>query len=719
MTAEVDSRPVVAARVATVTQWRGMATLRRLLLALLIIVQTLTGVYFLAAVLPYHGGNALEIGILAVFALLFMWISVGFWLGVYGFVIRRFGGDRLSLCRRHRDDALVDVSLARTAIIMPICHESIARSFGGLRAVYRSLQRSGHLDHFDFFILSDSRDPRVWLAEQQAWADLVRELDADGHLFYRRRTLNLNYKSGNLADFLRRWGRRYEYAVVLDADSLMGGETLVKMVRLMQLEPQVGILQTAPRIVNGRSLFARVQQFSNQLYGPLYSTGLAALQLGEAAYWGHNAILRVAPFMRHCGLQRLRGFGLFKGPISSHDFVEGAYMGRAGYEVWLEPALEQTYEESPPSLVDELSRDRRWAKGNLQHIGLMLFARRLRLAHRLAFFSGVMSYLASPLWFTFLVLITVEAARLILFPLDYFPRGPSLFPLWPEWNPEMALRMIGMTAILLFTPKLLAAFDVLLTRRTRQYGGIGALSSSVLREILLSALFAPIRMLAHTRFVLEALFNLRLRWAGQNRTDETGWRDAARAHFPGSAVGASWAAFALWLKPMFFYWSLPIALPLLFAAPTSAWTSRVGLGDRSRQRGRFLIPEETANLDLLEDLDRYQREQTELRRYDGKAALLRTLLEPRANRLHQALARRSAGTASRRELLAELRSRLLRKGPAALNAGELTIVLRDRDTLAFLHREIWCVASDTYWGRILHWRRRPGAERSMDTVGHS
>jgi membrane glycosyltransferase len=498
----------------------------------------------------------------------------------------------------------------------------------------------------------------------------------------------------------------------------MGGETLVKMVRLMQVEPRIGILQSAPLIVNASSLFARVQQFSNQLYGPMFSTGLAALQLGDASYWGHNAILRVAPFMRHCGLRRLKGLGLFKGSISSHDFVEGAYMARAGYEVWLEPALEQTYEESPPSLVDELSRDRRWAKGNLQHIALMLFGRRLRMAHRLAFFSGIMSYLASPLWFAFLVLITVEATKLILFPPDYFPRGPSLFPLWPEWNPEMALRMVGLTVFLLFTPKLLAAFDVLLMRRARQFGGVAAMLSSVLREIVLSSLLAPLRMLAHTRFVLEALFNIRLRWAGQNRTDETGWSDALRAHAAGSVVGASWAIFALWLKPMFFYWSLPIALPLVLAAPTSMWTSRISLGKRLRQRRRFLVAEEVSSLDLLQDLDHYQREKNASKRYEGKAPLVRALLEPRANHLHQTLAKHCAGGTSRQQHLAELRSKLLRKGSSALNTKELSAVMRDRDTLDWLHREIWLAAPDTYWGRMLHWRRRSGIERSADDIDH-
>ena len=496
---------------ASPVKWRRAAWIRRTLLTIVVLLQTLVGSYYMSSVLPYHGGNLVEQGLILLFAILFTWISVGFWIGVFGFVVRRFGGDRISLVRRHPDSRLSQVPLARTAVVMPVYHEEVNRSLGGLRAVYRSLQRTGQLEHFDFFILSDSRDPEVWLSEQAAWYQLCRELQAFGRLFYRRRTLNMNYKSGNIADFLRRWGRSYEYMIVLDADSLMEGETLVKMVRLMELEPQTGILQTNPTLVNAQSLFARVQQFSNHVYGPLFSTGLAAFQLGEAAYWGHNAIIRTAPFMKHCGLKRLPGRGLFKGPISSHDFVEAAYMGRAGYEVWLEPELSHSYEESPPTLVDELTRDKRWAKGNLQHLYLLFFGRKLRMAHRMAFLNGVMSYMASPLWLTFLVLATIETTRLVLWPINYFPQAYSLFPLWPEWRPEWAFRLAVSTIFLLFFPKILAILDVGLSRRRRQFGGLLRLTRSVFLEMLVSTLLAPIRMLAHSRYVIEALFNVTLR----------------------------------------------------------------------------------------------------------------------------------------------------------------------------------------------------------------
>ena len=355
-------------------RWRLAATARRGLLALVVLVQTLTATYFMLSVLPYHGSNLVEAGMATLFALLFAWISVGFWIGLTGFVLRRLGGDPRSLLRQQDEATLASTPLARTAVVMPIYHEPVGRSLQGLKSVILTLQRSGTLANFDFFILSDSRDPDVWLAEQAAWDSLRNELGLQNQLFYRRRPLNLNYKSGNIADFLRRWGPAYDYMIVLDADSLMGGDNLVRMVQLMQRHPQVGILQSSPSLINGRSLFSRLQQFSNQLYGPLFTTGLAAIQLGHAAFWGHNAILRIQPFMQHCGLRKLPGWGLFKGPVLSHDFAEAAYMGRAGLEVWLEPDLTQSYEESPPTLSDELTRDRRWAKGNLQHLWLMLLS---------------------------------------------------------------------------------------------------------------------------------------------------------------------------------------------------------------------------------------------------------------------------------------------------------------------------------------------------------
>jgi membrane glycosyltransferase len=684
--------------------WRRVATVRRFVMTLFVVGQTLIACYFLLWVLPYHGGTLVELGLLFLFALLYMWIAVGFWTGVFGFLLRLVGGDRYSLLKRHSGKDLDATPLARTAIIMPVYHEPVRWTLSGLKAVYQDLERSGHLDQFEFHIISDSRNPDVWLEEQATWYRLCQELGAEGRLFYRRRKVNLNFKSGNVADFLRRWGLRYRYMVVLDADSLLGADTIVRMVQLMEREPNVGILQTAPSIINGESLFARVQQFSNRLYSTLFAAGLSAIQMGDAAFWGHNAIIRIRPFMKHCGLRKLRGFGLFRGPIMSHDFVEAAYMGRAGYEVWLEPGLGSSFEESPPTLSDELFRDNRWSRGNLQHLWILLFGRRLRLAHRMALLNGVMAYAASPIWLAFLMLTTVEAVQMTVASIDYFPEGHRGFsPLWPEWRPEWALGLALSTLSLLFIPKFLAVLDAVIHGSARQFGGFFRLLVSVLVEIVVSVLLAPIRMMAHSRFVLGALLNLSLTWAGQNRTQETAWRDAFLTQSPGMAVAVAWSAYAWTIDPMFFLWSLPVAVPLVLAAPTSVLLSRVGAGRALRRLGMLVIPEELAPPQVLVDARSARRE-------DGKASALTAVEEavvrPGLNRLHQALARKIR-LARRAELLAPLISRCGADGPGSLTRNELSQLFRDQQALAQLHRLAWESTPDSFWGeRIAMLSRR-------------
>lgn len=675
--------------------WRRAALRRRAFLAAWILIQTLLGTYYMIAVLPYHGETKLEIGIAILFALLFGWVSIGFCLAVFGFIVRRIGGDPYSLLRRHGDAELARTELGSTAVVMPIYHESVERSMKGVRAVYRSLERTGHLKHFTFFILSDSRNPEVLLAEQAGWYELCLELGARGRIFYRRRPLNLRYKSGNIADFLRRWGRRYDYLLILDADSLVSGDTLVRMVRIMQREPQVGILQTNPAIINARSTFARVQQFANRAYGELLGAGLAALQLGDAAYWGHNALIRVAPFMRYCGLRALRGFGVFSGPVLSHDFVEAAYMGRAGYEVWLEPGLTESHEESPPSLVDELARDRRWAKGNIQHMWLLLFGRRIRFAHRLAFLNGILAYVSSPMWLAFLVLVSIETTRFVLWPVNYFPSTHQLFPLWPQWHPEWALRLAVSTVALLFVPKLLALADLFISGRVRAFGGLGVTAASALVETVTSSLLAPIRMLAHSRFVVGALLNISLQWAGQNRSAEISWSGALATHGAGSVLGVVWATLAFMLKPLFFFWTLPVSLPLVLGPLASVLLSRVKLGDQLSHMGLLVAPEERAGSPLLADLSRPLAGEVRL---PGLSTFERAVIDPKMTSIHATLARPTRRGLRHKHLCA-LRERCLNYGPRSLSESERLCLINDRESLLWLHHKAWRESPDNYWGR--------------------
>ena len=264
-------------------------------------------------------------------------------------------------------------------------------------------------------------------------------------------------------------------------------------------------------------------------------------QLGEAHDWGHNAIIRVAAFMQHCALARLAGSGVLSGEILSHDFVEAAFMRRAGYGVWIAYDLPGSYEEMPPSLLDEVKRDRRWCRGNLINARLIA-ASGVHPAHRALFLTGAMAYLAAPLWALFLGLCTALVAESVLVPPSYFVAPRQLFPLWPAWNLAWAIGLLGATAVLLFVPKLLAVGFVIFGT-PEKYGGRLRLLASALMEILLSALLAPVRMLFHTQFVLSALTGLAVRWTSPPREDtETTWRYATRCHGWQSALGLAWAS---------------------------------------------------------------------------------------------------------------------------------------------------------------------------------
>src|SRR5580704_14605153 len=288
-----------------------------------------------------EGLSGLEIVLLALFVPLFAQISVGFCTAFAGFYVINRGGDSSRITASSPPGA--EPRLASTAIVMPIYNEDVSRVFEGLRVVYTSVQQTPGADLFDFFILSDSNQPNQWIREEVAWAELCKQVGGFGKIFYRKRRQPINKKAGNVADFLRRWGRRYRYMVVLDADS----------------------------IVNGATLYARLQSFANRLYSPLFLAGLNYWQQGDGNYWGHNAIIRVQPFMAHCALPDLPGSEPFGGRILSHDFVEAALMRKAGWAVWLAQDLDGTYEEGPPTVIDNAKRDRRWCQGNLQHTWLL------------------------------------------------------------------------------------------------------------------------------------------------------------------------------------------------------------------------------------------------------------------------------------------------------------------------------------------------------------
>ncbi|MEO6246269.1 MAG: glucans biosynthesis glucosyltransferase MdoH, partial [Opitutaceae bacterium] len=331
---------------------------RRFLFFSAIFVLTSVAAWFMADLLWRDGLSGVEIALLTLFVILFAHVAAGFCTALVGYYVINRGGDSSRITATVAPDD--GAPLGTTAIVMPVFNEDVSRVFEGLRVVYRSLQETHRLEHFDFFVLSDSNQPTQWIQEEVAWLELCKQVGGFGRIFYRKRRHSINKKAGNVADFLRRWGRRYRYMIVLDADSIMTGRALVQLVQLMERNPQVGIIQTAPRIVNGETLFARMQSFASRVYSPLFLAGLNYWQQHEGNYWGHNAVIRVQPFIEHCALPDLPGSEPFGGRILSHDFVEAALMRKAGWGVWLAGEIDGTYEEGPPTLIDSAKRDRRW-----------------------------------------------------------------------------------------------------------------------------------------------------------------------------------------------------------------------------------------------------------------------------------------------------------------------------------------------------------------------
>jgi membrane glycosyltransferase len=678
------------------SRWRERAAHRRLILVTLIVVQTLIATDYMALILPYHGRQPLEIAMLVLFGVLFAWISAGFWTALAGFLLLAHGRDRYAISRRMIGDGPAAILPdARTALVMPICNEDVPRVFAGLRATYESLRDTGVLDRFDFFVLSDTANADTRVAELDAWLSLCNAVDGFGRIFYRWRQHRIKRKSGNVADFCRRWGRKYRYMIVLDADSVMSGDCLTALVRIAEANPDAGIIQTAPRAAGRDTLYARVQQFATGVYGPLFTAGLHAWQFGESHYWGHNAIIRVAPFTRYCALGRLPGHGALSGEILSHDFVEAALMHRAGWGVWIAYDLGGSYEEMPPNLIDELSRDRRWCQGNLMNFRLF-WMKGLHPAHRAVFMTGVLAYVSAPLWFLVLILSTALLAVHQLSIPRYFVEPYQLFPLWPQWRPEWAMTLFSATALLLFLPKILAGF-LIATRKPQRYGGGPRLWASLAGEIALSALFAPIRMLFHTQFVLTALAGRSVRWRSPPRDDaETTWREALRRHAVHTLIGILWASFVWWLEPSYLWWMLPVVGALILSVPLSVYTSRVTLGRRLRRRRYFLIPEEARPPAVMRATRRYVK--SALPRVDAAMAVV----DPLHNALAcaQGVVRRALPAAAWREREAIIR-RALHGGLAALTPAERATLIGDPLALSRLHLAVWSDdAADAAWGAL-------------------
>ena len=552
---------------------------------------TLAAAYQIWWLLRGGGTDVLETVLLVLFVLLFAWIVQAFVGALAGFVLivskRRA---RLGLSAKTPLPALS----SRTALLMPTYNEDPERLMAGLQAIHESLAATGQLDRFDFFVLSDTRNPGIQRAEQAAFEALRARLGNDARVFYRLRDDNHERKAGNISDWVRRWGGAYPRFLILDADSLMTGDTIVRLSAAMEGHDDVALIQTLPVIVNGSTLFARMQQFAGRVYGPVIAYGVAWWHGAESNYWGHNAMIRTRAFAECAGLPELRGLKPFAGTVLSHDFVEAALLRRGGWALHMVPALGGSYEEGPPSLTDMLVRDRRWCQGNLQH-GAVLPSKGLHWVSRWHLLIGIGHYFTAPMWAMLMLVglaIPLHHAGLAWGNMELSGFSPTGY--WREQDPDRFVIVFVFTMAMLLAPKLMGFIATMLDRDLRRgCGGAWPTFVGMLLETLLAALMAPVTMYVQSRGVAEVLAGKDSGWESQRRDDGSlPFSSLLRSYGGLSLLGVVAGVMAYFVSPGLAAWMAPVILGLVLSIPIVMLTSARGPGQWLRRRRIFCTPEE-------------------------------------------------------------------------------------------------------------------------------
>ena len=541
---------------------------RRLLLILATAIVTLLASASMAGVAATNGISLRELLLLLLFCPLFAWIAFSFSSALAGFfcLLGGHGHESLKL-------AGIVPPRRRTAVLMPIHNEEFGGVAFRLRTMMRSLGATGHGAAFDFFILSDTTEPLLRRAEANAWRQLREE--ASPALYYRLRPRNIGRKPGNIADWLTRFGGAYEHMIILDADSLMSGEAMVRLAATMEREPGVALIQTMPVVAGCRTFFARWQQFAARLYSPISSAGLLWWSGSEASFWGHNAILRVKAFASCCGLPDLPGRQPLGGAIMSHDLVEAALLRRQGWACHMVDLPDGSYEEYPPTAIDHAVRDRRWCQGNLQHLRL-LGSKGFHWVSRLQLLMGGSSYATSPLWLLLLIAGVIQRSG----------EGGQAWTADASW-------VFGFTLLLLFGPKLLALAWTLMDRGRREaFGGAERIVATVIIEIPLAMLMAPMVMITQTIMLVDILRGRSSGWSVQRRdVAGLGADEVLRFYRIHMLMGGALLVAAL-LSPDQLVWIAPAALGLIGAPWLAMLTSRRDIGLMLARDGLFVTPEE-------------------------------------------------------------------------------------------------------------------------------
>ncbi len=560
---------------------------------------TMAGLIWLAVIALSPGGfGKVDLLLVVLFAVTLPWYVIGFWNATIGLLIMRFARDPVAavtpVVGRVRGDEPITAS---TAIAMCIRNESPDRVLRHLTPLMEGIAARGAGQHFHVYILSDTSDPAIAVAEDRQFAELATAWRDKLPVTYRRRAQNTGFKAGNVRDFCERWGANHDFALMLDADSVMTADAVLRLVRVMQIDPRIGILQSLVIGMPSASAFARIFQFGMRLGMRSYTIGSSWWQGDCGPYWGHNALVRIAPFMEHCHLPALDEDALIGGHVLSHDQIEAVLMRRAGYEVRVVAYEGDSFEQNPPTLVEYIRRDLRWCQGNMQYWHFVHLPG-LRPMSRYQLVFAILMFVGAPAWIGMLLIGTVAAAM---------APTPADFMRW-----DAGLPLLILVLAMWFAPNIATAIDIMSRSELRRaFGGGARFMLSVLITIVFVILLSSVQWASHTVFLGRLLSGRTIGWGSQTRDDHTiPWDDAWGYFWPQTLIGLAPVLLLAATAPSAIPWALFIAGGPLLSVPFAVITSNPAVGRALIAAGLDRLPEETNPPPELVALDLPAIEQT-------------------------------------------------------------------------------------------------------------
>ncbi len=554
-------------------------TARRVFFFVLVAATVLFLAQKFVSVVGVNGFDFLDFIMTVLFVICLPWTVVGFWNGVIGFCVMQMSDDPIKAVTPFSADVSKKPITVSTAILFCIRNEDVEAVFSNIETIAAGVAKTDYAGQFDIYILSDTTDALIAEAEDRAFNKLDLQFSSKIKIIYRLRDTNIGFKAGNIRDFCDRWGMNHDFFISLDADSFMSTQAVLNLVHIMQDNPKLGIVQHLTVGLPSNSAFTRIFQFGMRLGMRSYTIGSAWWQGDCGPYWGHNAIIRVAPFVTHCKLPQISGTGALSGDILSHDQIEAVFMRRAGYECRVLPVEEGSFEENPPSVLEFLRRDLRWCQGNMQYIKL-LGMKGVKPISRYQLFFAIGMFIGAPATLFFWI---IAALRLLVSGSD------NLF-----FVPDEAKNLALIYLIMGFVPTIATLVHVMLDTKLRaSFGGWGKILFGSALETLFSFLLVPIAAASEAIFLMRLAFGKAVGWGVHKRGyHQLGFEEASRKLLPHTLIGIGFATIFGFVSSTAFWWTLPMNLGLIASIPFAMLTTNFKFGRFLKRNDLCATPEE-------------------------------------------------------------------------------------------------------------------------------